>query len=133
LSLEVILVIVAVGVAAAAVGYFIARRSAAPPPAWPPALDPRVEQALQALPGLQQELGGLKQSIARLPSNDVVTALRDRVGRMEGRLPDDLGRGTAIWEPLGWRSGLFDREGTVTGLMSVYDSLNARYLPASTR
>jgi len=91
LSLEVILVIVAVGVAAAAVGYFIARRSAAPPPAWPPALDPRVEQALQALPGLQQELGGLKQSIARLPSNDVVTALRDRVGRMEGRLPDDLG------------------------------------------
>jgi beta-galactosidase len=48
-------------------------------------------------------------------------------------LPDDMGRGTAIWEPLGWRSGLFDRVGNVTGLMAVYDSLNARYLSASTR
>jgi beta-galactosidase len=48
-------------------------------------------------------------------------------------LPGDLGTGTAIWEPLGWRSGLFDREGNVTDRMSVYDSLNARYLPASAR
>jgi hypothetical protein len=43
-------------------------------------------------------------------------------------LPDDMGKGTAIWEPLGWRSGLFDREGTVTPLMAVYDSLAAEYL-----
>jgi hypothetical protein len=89
-SLEVILVVVAVAIAAGAVGYYFARRSAPPPPVWPATLDPRVEQALQALPGLQQELGGVKQSIARLPSNDVVSALRDRVERVEGRLPDDL-------------------------------------------
>lgn len=43
-------------------------------------------------------------------------------------LPDDMGKGTAIWEPLGARSGLFDREGNVTDLMQVYDRLNAEYL-----
>lgn len=44
-------------------------------------------------------------------------------------LPDSMGKGAAIWEPLSWRSGLFDRTGNVTQLMAVYDSLNARYLP----
>jgi arabinogalactan endo-1,4-beta-galactosidase len=48
-------------------------------------------------------------------------------------LPDGLGRGTAIWEPLGARSGLFDPEGNVTELMQVYDSLNAEYLGTSAR
>jgi beta-galactosidase len=43
-------------------------------------------------------------------------------------LPNDMGVGTAIWEPLGWRSGLFDREGNVTGLIQVYDELSAKYL-----
>ncbi|MEJ2206562.1 MAG: hypothetical protein P8170_20920 [Gemmatimonadota bacterium] len=42
-----------------------------------------------------------------------------------------LGKGTAIWEPLGPRSRLFDPEGNVTELMQVYDSLNAEYLGAS--
>jgi arabinogalactan endo-1,4-beta-galactosidase len=46
-------------------------------------------------------------------------------------LPDDMGKGTAIWEPLGWRSGLFDRGGNVTGLMQIYDALHAEYLRAS--
>ncbi len=45
-------------------------------------------------------------------------------------LPDDRGRGTAIWEPLGWRSGLFDRDGNVTELMQIYDELKASYLQA---
>jgi arabinogalactan endo-1,4-beta-galactosidase len=48
-------------------------------------------------------------------------------------LPDDLGKGTAIWEPLSWRSGLFDREGNVTPLMGVYDELSATYLRSGTR
>jgi beta-galactosidase len=43
-------------------------------------------------------------------------------------LPDDMGKGTAIWEPLGPRSGLFDRQGNVTGLMQVYDTLSAEYV-----
>lgn len=44
-----------------------------------------------------------------------------------------MGKGAAIWEPLGWRSGLFDREGNVMDLMGVYDSLNAEYLRAAGR
>jgi len=48
-------------------------------------------------------------------------------------LPEGLGKGTAIWEPLGWRSGLFDREGNVTEGIRVYDELNARYLGAASR
>jgi arabinogalactan endo-1,4-beta-galactosidase len=43
-------------------------------------------------------------------------------------LPDDMGKGTAIWEPLGPGSRLFDRQGNVTDLMRVYDELNAKYI-----
>ena len=46
-------------------------------------------------------------------------------------LPNDMGKGTAIWEPLGWRSGMFDREGNVTDLIEVYDDMNARYIQES--
>jgi len=48
-------------------------------------------------------------------------------------LPNDMGVGTAIWEPLGWMSGLFDREGNVTDRIEVYDELNAKYIQASNR
>jgi arabinogalactan endo-1,4-beta-galactosidase len=50
------------------------------------------------------------------------------VHRIVFSLPRDMGKGAAIWEPLGWRSGLFDREGNVTALISLYDSLSAEYL-----
>lgn len=43
-------------------------------------------------------------------------------------LPGDIGRGACIWEPLGWRSGMFNRNGEVTDLMMVYDQLNDKYL-----
>jgi beta-galactosidase len=50
-------------------------------------------------------------------------------------LPNDMGKGTAIWEPLGlrgwWRSGLFDQEGNVTDLIEVYDELHAKYIQPS--
>jgi beta-galactosidase len=46
-------------------------------------------------------------------------------------LPNDMGKGTAIWEPLGWRSGLFDREGNVTDLIGVYDEMHTRYIQGS--
>lgn len=43
-------------------------------------------------------------------------------------LPDELGKGACIWEPLhGW-SGLFDRENNTTPLFELYDSLQTRYL-----
>ena len=43
-------------------------------------------------------------------------------------LPSDLGKGAAIWEPLGRQSGLFDAKGNVTERMRVYDSLHAEFI-----
>jgi hypothetical protein len=43
-------------------------------------------------------------------------------------LPDNLGTGACIWEPLNAWSGLFDREGNAAPLFSVYDSLGAKYI-----
>jgi len=43
-------------------------------------------------------------------------------------VPDNLGKGACIWEPLGWRSGLFTRNGETTPLINIYDALNAKYL-----
>jgi arabinogalactan endo-1,4-beta-galactosidase len=40
-------------------------------------------------------------------------------------MPDDMGKGACIWEPLNRRSGLFDRDGNVTELMGVYDEIEA--------
>ena len=45
-------------------------------------------------------------------------------------LPDDLGKGACIWEPLGRRSGWFDSQGKVNESVLVYDTLSAEYLPA---
>jgi beta-galactosidase len=43
-------------------------------------------------------------------------------------LPNNMGKGACIWEPLNRRSGLFTREGEVTELMRVYDELYEKYL-----
>jgi beta-galactosidase len=43
-------------------------------------------------------------------------------------LPGNLGKGACIWEPLNWRSGLFDRDDHATGMFTVYDTLSTRYL-----
>ena len=43
-------------------------------------------------------------------------------------LPDGMGKGACIWEPLGWNSGLFDKNGSTTRLIRVYDQLNVKYL-----
>jgi len=43
-------------------------------------------------------------------------------------LPDNMGKGAAIWEPLNWRTDLFDREGAITEKIKVYDALHEKYL-----
>jgi beta-galactosidase len=48
-------------------------------------------------------------------------------------LPNGMGKGTAIWEPLGPMSGLFDRAGNVTQGMRLYDELHAEYLGTASR
>jgi beta-galactosidase len=43
-------------------------------------------------------------------------------------IPGEMGKGACIWEPLNWRSGLFDRDHQTTGLWGVYDNLAKQYL-----
>jgi len=43
-------------------------------------------------------------------------------------LPDDMGKGACIWEPLNRRSGLFTENGEVTEVMQVYDELYEEYI-----
>ena len=42
-------------------------------------------------------------------------------------LPNDMGKGAAIWEPLNWRTDLF-KDGAVTEKIKVYDALHEKYL-----
>ena len=46
-------------------------------------------------------------------------------------LPDNMGKGAAIWEPLNWRTDLFDNQGTVNDRIKVYDELRATYITDS--
>lgn len=43
-------------------------------------------------------------------------------------LPDDMGKGACIWEPLSQRSGLFSRDGSVRFQIRDYDELKLKYL-----
>jgi arabinogalactan endo-1,4-beta-galactosidase len=43
-------------------------------------------------------------------------------------LPNGMGKGTAIWEPLSWRTNWFDRDGNVTDALRVFDELSTKYL-----
>jgi hypothetical protein len=53
------------------------------------------------------------------------------VNNIEFNLPDNMGKGSYIWEPLGWRSGLFDQKGGVQELIFLYDELKEKYLTKS--
>jgi beta-galactosidase len=43
-------------------------------------------------------------------------------------LPDEMGRGTCIWEPLWRRGNLFNRDGEATDAILLYDELSSEYL-----
>jgi len=43
-------------------------------------------------------------------------------------LPNGMGKGAAIWEPLNWRSGWFTRDNVMTDKIKVYDELRDKYL-----
>lgn len=58
--------------------------------------------------------------------NDFPKAVHDIVFS----LPDDMGKGACIWEPLGRRSGLFDEDGSVRDRIQVYDALAKAWLSA---
>jgi len=52
------------------------------------------------------------------------------VHEMVFSLPNNMGKGACIWEPLNWRSGMFKRNGETTELIMVYDELSEKYLTA---
>jgi arabinogalactan endo-1,4-beta-galactosidase len=43
-------------------------------------------------------------------------------------LPDNLGKGAAIWEPLNWNTDMFNRNGEATNVILIYNDLKAKYL-----
>ena len=43
-------------------------------------------------------------------------------------LPNNMGKGTCIWEHVDWRGGLFNKNGEVSDLINLYDELNKKYL-----
>lgn len=53
---------------------------------------------------------------------------REEVHKIVFDLPDEKGKGTCIWEPIGFRGDLFDRDGNVIEGMKLYDKLSDQYL-----
>jgi beta-galactosidase len=43
-------------------------------------------------------------------------------------LPDNMGKGACIWEPLNWHTDMFNQQGEVTRVISIYDELSKKYL-----
>ncbi|PKP09356.1 MAG: hypothetical protein CVU09_11810 [Bacteroidetes bacterium HGW-Bacteroidetes-4] len=43
-------------------------------------------------------------------------------------LPDNMGKGACIWEPLNWHTDMFNQKGEVTRVISIYDELSKKYL-----
>src|SRR3954465_4957685 len=54
-------------------------------------LDPRVQSALDSLPRLQQELGGLKASVQSVPTEAAIRSIDGRRSAIESRVPISLG------------------------------------------
>ncbi len=53
---------------------------------------------------------------------------KEEVHEIVFNLPNDMGKGTAIWEPLNRRSGLFGEDNEVTDLFKVYEEAREKYL-----
>lgn len=76
--------------AATFVVYLLATRKSQPIAPEHPTIDPRIDAALNSLPGIQQDLGSLKTTVHGLPSNDVLQAIQQRLENLEG-IQQDLG------------------------------------------
>lgn len=43
-------------------------------------------------------------------------------------LPDNMGKGAAIWEPFGWGQPVIDQSGNTNSLIAIYDTISSEYL-----
>ena len=77
---------------------------------------------------LQYNLNDLVKRYDR-PVNVVeYSNFREEIHEIVFSLPDGMGKGTCIWEPIGFRGRLFNRQGEMMEGMELYDKLNDRYL-----
>jgi beta-galactosidase len=88
-------------------------------PRWHGTLDDLKSNLANLLERYNKPLNVVEYSDFKREVNDIIFSL-----------PGGMGKGSCIWEPLDWRSGLFDRSGNTTKLFQVYDELKAKYLTA---
>ncbi len=86
-------------------------------PRWHGTLEDLRNNLLDLASRYHKPLNVVEYSVFRKEVHDIVFTL-----------PDDLGKGACIWEPLDWRSGLFNQNEEVTDLFGVYDEINRKYL-----
>jgi beta-galactosidase len=71
--------------------------------------------------------------LARHYNKDVIVVEYSQLKKEVNELAFDVygshGKGTAIWEPLSTWEAFFDRQGTSTELLSVYDELSKKFIP----
>lgn len=81
-SAEVFLGVLLV-LAAVYIVYLLVTRKQTTAPSKQVAFDPRIEAALNSLPGIQQDLGSLRTTVRTLPSNDVLEGIQQRLANLE--------------------------------------------------
>ena len=87
-------------------------------PRWHGTLDDLKSNLINLSGRYKKHLNVVEYSIFKKEIHDIVF-----------NLPDGLGTGTCIWEPLGTRwGGMFDENGEVKEVIRVYDELNHLYL-----
>ncbi|HVU56789.1 MAG TPA: beta-galactosidase GalA [Puia sp.] len=72
--------------------------------------------------------------LARSYKKDIIiveyTQLKREVNEIAFSIPDGLGKGTCIWEPLNTWERIFDEQGRSNELLGVYDEVSKKYLKA---
>ena len=64
----------------------------------------------------------------------IIAIFKKEIHDIVFNLPENLGTGTCIWEPLGTRwGGMFDEDGEVRDVINVYDELKDLYLSGETK
>jgi len=56
------------------------------------------------------------------------SALKEAVNRIAFGLPNGIGKGSCIWEPLSTWDAVFDRDLKSNAKLMIYDELSAKFL-----
>ncbi|HEY4061729.1 MAG TPA: beta-galactosidase GalA [Puia sp.] len=90
---------------------------------------------LSYYPKWHGSLADLKYNVddlARQYRKDVIvveyTQLKEEVNKIAFGVPDGLGKGTCIWEPLSTWERIFERDGKANALLYLYDGMSKEYI-----